>query len=70
MQLQPRVGEPLGELRDGTFVVVVEMPAGREDLHRIEPVRGDVNEMLSAETMLVEEMGRDAKPPLRHELIV
>jgi hypothetical protein len=65
MQFQPGVGQPLGKLRAGAIVVVVEMRPGREQFDRVEAVRGDVDEVIAGQPVLVEEVRRNAEARLR-----
>ena len=60
-QRQPRVVEPLGELLDRGRIPVVEVRAQREQLDRVEAVRGDVDEVLPIEPVRVEQVSRDRK---------
>ncbi len=48
-ELQPRVVEPLGQLRHGERIAVVEMRPQGKDLHPAEAVRRDVDEVLAVE---------------------
>lgn len=56
MKLQARIREPLGKLRSSVVVVIVEVCARREQLDRLEPVRGDVDQVISSEPVFVEEV--------------
>src|SRR5687768_5079266 len=67
MQVQARIGQPLGELKPCSLVVIVEVRPGGEELDRLESVRGDVDQVIPRELMFVKEMCRDAEP-FGHEL--
>ncbi len=55
-QLQTRLREPLLQVRHGRGVVVVEVRARRKDLDALEPVRRDLQEMIAAQALMVEEV--------------
>ena len=55
-QLQTRFREPLLQVRYCRGVVIVEVRARREDLHRLEPVRRDLQKMIAAQALMVEEV--------------
>ena len=61
MDFEARVGEPFGQLRDRPFVVIVEVRSGREQLDGLEAVRGDVDQVLAGQPVLVEQVRRDAE---------
>src|SRR5215208_1179096 len=61
VKLETRIGKPFGEFRDRPLVVIVEVCAGGEELDGLEAVRGDVDEMLTAQRLLVKQMCRDAE---------
>ena len=58
---RPRVGEPFSQFRGRPLVVIVEVRASREELDGLEAVRGDVDQVLAAQPVLVKQMCRDAE---------
>ncbi len=61
MELQPGVGQPVGESADRLFVVVIEMGTGGEQLDRVESVRRDVYEVLPRQPRFVKQVCRYAE---------
>ena len=51
VQREPGVVEPLGQRECGAPVVIVEVIAHGEHLHRLEPMRGNLDQMVAVETV-------------------
>ena len=56
MKGQPGPGEPLLEIRDGRGIPVVEMRPRRKHLDGLEPMSGDLEQMIAGKTLSVVEV--------------
>jgi len=61
VQLEARIGQPLGKLHPRQLVVIVEVRACREQLDRLESVRGDVDQVIASEPVFVEQVCGNAE---------
>ena len=59
MQHQPRFLQPLPQLGDRRGVVIVEVRPGGEQLDGLEPVAGDLGQVLPAQPLVVVEVRRN-----------
>jgi hypothetical protein len=62
LERQAGLGQPLRELRYGCGVVVVEVAAGGKQLDRVEPVTGNLRQLVAFEPMVVIKVRGNAKP--------
>ena len=66
VQRQPRVDSHSASCATASVVVIVEVRARREELDRLEAVRGDVDQVVAAEPVVVEEVRGDAEALITH----
>ena len=70
MQLDARVAQPLAEIGNGSWIVVVEMRSGGEELQQLEVVGRHIDDVVAGEAPVVEEMSRDTESAVRHVTIL
>ena len=66
VQRQSGRGQPLLQIRHCRGIVVVEMRSRREHLDRLEPMRRDLEQMITGKTLTVVEVCRDPELALGH----
>jgi hypothetical protein len=67
MHHQAGLCDPLLEIGDRGGAVIVEVRPGSEELHRLETVRRDLEEMLAGQALRVVEMRRHPELTFRHK---
>ena len=66
VELEPRLGQPAGEVRHRVVVAVVEMRARGKHFHRLEAVAGDERQVLARQPVIVKEVSGEPEATLAH----
>ncbi len=68
VQRQPGLSQPLLQIRDSGRVVVIEMRARRKHFDRLEPVRGNLEQMIAREPPAMIQVRRHPELTFGHRL--